>query len=48
MLEHYRNGYRATRHPSTVWPRYTFLDFLAEVFGEVQGSIERGFARLFT
>lgn len=49
MLEHYRNGYRATRHPiGPTFKRYTFFDFLAEVFGELQGSIERGLTRLFT
>jgi hypothetical protein len=49
MLEHYRQGYRATRHPvGPTFKRYTVFDLLAELFGELQGLIERGLDRLFT
>lgn len=46
MLGHYRKGYRATRYPTgPTFARYTFFDFLAEVFGELQGAIERMISR---
>lgn len=47
MIEHYRKGYRARRHPvGPQFPRYTFVDFLAELVGELQGAIERAISRL--
>lgn len=47
MLEYHHKGYRMTRHPTgPAFADYTFFDFLAEVFGELQGAIERGLDRL--
>lgn len=46
MLDHYREGYRRTRFPRQTFARYTPLDFLAEIFGELQGAIDRLLSRL--
>lgn len=45
LRKHFTDGHRtAHRPPLTV--RYTLADFLAEVFGELVGAIERGLATL--
>jgi len=46
MLSHYREGHRRTRSLQLLFTRYTVLDFLAEVFGELQGAVEHALEHL--